>query len=123
MRVILIGDEDERDVLRAQINGSASIVGEFPTLGEARASHVDADAVVSRLKAAPTYGPQEALTPRETQVLDLLAQGLANKGIAARLAISEQTVKFHVASIAGKLGAANRTDVVRRALRQGLNAI
>ncbi|MGH9331753.1 MAG: helix-turn-helix domain-containing protein, partial [Vicinamibacterales bacterium] len=53
-------------------------------------------------------------------VLDLLAQGLPNKSIAARLAISDQTVKFHVASICGKLGAANRTDAVRRAVRSGL---
>jgi DNA-binding NarL/FixJ family response regulator len=54
------------------------------------------------------------------QVLELLAEGLSNKGIAARLAISDQTVKFHVASISGKLGAANRTDAVRRAARRGL---
>jgi DNA-binding NarL/FixJ family response regulator len=63
---------------------------------------------------------EEALTAREVQVLELLAEGLPNKAIAARLAISDQTVKFHVASIAGKLGAANRTDVVRRAVRRGL---
>ena len=48
-------------------------------------------------------------------MLELLAEGLPNKAIAARLGISDQTVKFHVASIAGKLGAANRTDAVRRA--------
>jgi DNA-binding NarL/FixJ family response regulator len=56
-------------------------------------------------------------------VLELLAEGLPNKAIAARLQISDQTVKFHVASIAGKLGAANRTDVVRRAVRRGLIAL
>ena len=53
-------------------------------------------------------------------MLELLAEGLPNKAIAARLGISDQTVKFHVASIAGKLGAANRTDAVRRAVRRGL---
>jgi DNA-binding NarL/FixJ family response regulator len=57
------------------------------------------------------------------QVLELLAEGLPNKAIAARLQISDQTVKFHVASIAGKLGAANRTDAVRRAVRRGLIAL
>ena len=62
----------------------------------------------------------EALTPREIQVLELLAEGLPNKAIAARLRISDQTVKFHVSSISGKLGAANRTDAVRRAVRRGL---
>lgn len=64
--------------------------------------------------------PEEPLTPREIQVLELLAEGLPNKAIATRLRISDQTVKFHVASIAGKLGAANRTDAVRRAVRRGL---
>ena len=53
-------------------------------------------------------------------MLELLAQGLPNKGIAARLGISDQTVKFHVAAICGKLGAANRTDAARRALRLGV---
>jgi DNA-binding NarL/FixJ family response regulator len=67
--------------------------------------------------------PDEPLTPRERQVLDLIALGLPNKAIAERLAISDQTVKFHVASIIAKLGASNRTDAVRRALRSGLIAI
>src|SRR6476660_148311 len=62
----------------------------------------------------------EPLTPREVQVLELLAEGLPNKAIAQRLRISDQTVKFHVSSISGKLGAANRTDAVRRAVRRGL---
>ena len=62
----------------------------------------------------------ETLTPREVQVLELVAEGLPNKGIALRLGISDQTVKFHVASICGKLGASNRTDAVRKALQRGL---
>ncbi len=60
------------------------------------------------------------MTPRETEVLALVAEGLSNKTIADQLGISDQTVKFHVASIAGKLGAANRTEAVRRAVRRGL---
>ena len=60
------------------------------------------------------------LTPRETQVLQLLAEGLPNKVIAARLDISEHTVKFHINSIMGKLGAQSRTDAVMRATRSGL---
>jgi DNA-binding NarL/FixJ family response regulator len=62
----------------------------------------------------------EKLTPRETEVLQLLAQGLANKQIAALLSISEHTVKFHVSSIYAKLGATNRTEAVRIGARQGL---
>ncbi len=67
-------------------------------------------------------GP-ETLTPRELEVLALLAEGLPNKAIARRLEISDQTVKFHVAAIYGKLGAVNRTDALRRAVRRGLVAL
>jgi DNA-binding NarL/FixJ family response regulator len=94
---------------------------------------VSAPDVLSGSRAeAPLRGPaeaghyvgtetiQEPLTPREIEVLELLAEGLPNKGIAARLGISDQTVKFHVAAIMGKLDASNRTDAVRRAVRRGL---
>jgi two-component system, NarL family, response regulator YdfI len=62
----------------------------------------------------------EPLTPRESEVLQMLASGLGNKQIAARLAISEHTVKFHVASILGKLGAGTRTEAVSLGIRRGL---
>jgi DNA-binding NarL/FixJ family response regulator len=62
----------------------------------------------------------EPLTVRERDVLQMLSQGLGNKEIAARLKISEHTVKFHVASILGKLGASTRTEAVSVALRRGL---
>jgi DNA-binding NarL/FixJ family response regulator len=59
------------------------------------------------------------LTERETEVLGLLAKGLANKQIAISLGISEHTVKFHVSSIYAKLDATNRTQAVREGLRNG----
>jgi NarL family two-component system response regulator YdfI len=62
----------------------------------------------------------EPLTPREREVLQMLASGLVNKEIAAKLSISEHTVKFHVASILGKLGAATRTEAVSLGFRRGL---
>ena len=62
----------------------------------------------------------EPLTARELEVLGHLADGLSNKAIAARLGISDETVKFHLSAIFGKLGASNRTDAVRHALRKGL---
>ncbi|MFZ4815080.1 MAG: helix-turn-helix domain-containing protein [Phototrophicaceae bacterium] len=60
------------------------------------------------------------LTPREREVLDLVAEGLPNKQIARKLQISEYTVKFHVNAILTKLGAASRTEAVVRATRLGL---
>jgi DNA-binding CsgD family transcriptional regulator len=62
----------------------------------------------------------EPLTPREREVLRLLASGLGNKEIAAKLKISEHTAKFHVASILGKLGAASRAEAVSIGMRNGL---
>lgn len=64
--------------------------------------------------------PYEALTERELEVLNLLAQGMPNKEIAAQLVISERTAKFHVSSIMGKLGATNRTEAVSLAAQKGL---
>ncbi len=60
------------------------------------------------------------LTPREAEVLGMMAEGLGNKIIAARLGISGHTVKFHVAAIFTKLGAGSRTEAVTIGLRQGL---
>jgi DNA-binding NarL/FixJ family response regulator len=64
--------------------------------------------------------PAAGLTPREMQVLQLLAEGASNKVIARRLGITPHTVKFHVAAVAGKLGATGRTDAVAKAMRLGL---
>jgi DNA-binding NarL/FixJ family response regulator len=129
MRVLLVGPASERTRLRAQLDGSFEVAGEFATLAEARAAELDADALI----VAPVHNRspdalddleiEEPLTSREIQVLTLLAEGLPNKAIASRLGISDQTVKFHVASVSGKLGAVNRTDAVRRAVRRGLIAL
>jgi DNA-binding NarL/FixJ family response regulator len=136
MRVLLVGPASERARVRAQLDRSIDVAGEFGTLAEARASGIDADAMlVAPVHRQTGRDPQdpldnlddgaaaEPLTSREIQVLQLLAEGLPNKAIANRLGISDQTVKFHVASVSGKLGAANRTDAVRRAARRGLIAL
>jgi DNA-binding NarL/FixJ family response regulator len=65
-------------------------------------------------------GLPEQLTPREIDVLKLMAEGLPNKSIASRLGISEHTVKFHVNAILGKLGVQSRTEAVVQATRLGL---
>lgn len=69
---------------------------------------------------ADEHAPRPALSPREAEVLALLAEGAPNKVIARRLNISVHTAKFHVAAILIKLGAANRTDAIAIAMRQGL---
>jgi NarL family two-component system response regulator YdfI len=78
---------------------------------------------------AAVYGDQplevedefsEEITSRETDVLRMLAEGLVNKDIAARLGISEHTVKFHISSILDKLGASTRTEAVTLGIRRGL---
>jgi DNA-binding NarL/FixJ family response regulator len=79
-------------------------------------------------EAVPAFAPQatataEALTEREREVLELMARGLPNKTIAHELGISEHTVKFHVSTILGKLGAAGRTEAVTLAVRRGLLAL
>ena len=124
MRILLVGPPDERARLRARLNGLLRIVGEFPTLMAAEASGIDTDGILIASHGIDAVSNDaastEALTHREIEVLELLAEGLPNKAIAERLEISDQTVKFHVAAIFGKLGAANRTDAVRRAVRHGL---
>ena len=118
MRVVVVGPALERARLRRALPPTMEVVGEVATLAAAR--ELDADAFLVASDARGRELPPEVLTPREIEVLELVAEGLPNKAIAARLAISDQTVKFHVSSICGKLGAANRTEAVRRALRRGL---
>jgi DNA-binding NarL/FixJ family response regulator len=128
MRVLLVGPAAARARLRAMLHSSTEIAGEFTTIADARAAGLEADGML----VAPVHEPpgdsdadvfEEPLTAREVQVLGLLAEGLSNKAIASRLGISDQTVKFHVASLFGKLGAVNRTDAVRRGVKRGLIAL
>ncbi|WP_224371982.1 response regulator transcription factor [Hyalangium versicolor] len=71
-----------------------------------------------RASTSTPPGP-EPLTPREREVLALLAEGLSNKAIADRLSISEHTAKFHVNAVLAKLGVQRRTEAVVRAARMG----
>ncbi|WP_296595986.1 response regulator transcription factor [Phenylobacterium sp.] len=82
--------------------------------------NADPQALIEAIRAAaPALQALEAppLPPRQQEVLELLAQGLTNKEIARRLAISPATVKIHVARVTSWLGAVNRTDAVARAQR------
>jgi len=134
MRIVLAGPQADRDRLRRELlDAGFDIVAET----DARPSPADgvpaADAIVeatpsghaSVLRSRSLSGDvvTEALTAREQEVLAHVAEGMSNKAIAGALGISDQTVKFHVAAIIGKLGASNRTDAVRRAIRRGLVVI
>ena len=108
VRAILPKDSNVR-VLRTALEAMAEDLVVLAA-GDSRLQRTDSDAMEL----------VEALTGREREVLEMLAQGRGNKEIGARLNISEHTVKFHVASILGKLGASTRTEAVSIALRRGL---
>ncbi len=100
----------------AMVAGAASIAA-----GQIVLDRDLADDLLLPPAPAPAAAPLvEPLTGRETQVLQLLAEGLTNRAIAQQLAISEHTVKFHVNAILGKLDAQSRADAVMRATRLGL---
>jgi DNA-binding NarL/FixJ family response regulator len=78
------------------------------------------EALLAPAARAATAPAVEELTPREIEVLRMMAEGDGNKEIAFRLGISEHTVKFHVASILGKMGASSRTEAVTAGIRRGV---
>jgi NarL family two-component system response regulator YdfI len=106
----ITGDELESAV-RASAAGLVVLSPEFSEVMLARTIQIDSD--------EPEL-PLEGLTPREVEVLEVVAEGLPNREIADRLHISEHTVKFHISSIMGKLGASSRTEAVTLGLRRGL---
>jgi len=111
IRAVLRPDASAREVLAAV--GAASA-------GMAVLDPQDLEALLPTSGATAPAADPPALTPREREVLRLLADGDANKNIAWKLGISEHTVKFHVASILGKLHAGTRTEAVAIGMRQGL---
>lgn len=96
--------------------------------GAVRAVHaglyvVHPHAVVRSITSDAAVTAGAPLTPREREILEMLAEGANNRVVASRLGISRHTVKFHVASILAKLGARSRTEAVAAALRSGLLAV
>ena len=136
--VALVADPTDAFVIEALRAGVRAVLPRTATGGEIVAA-VEAAAAgliivhpeaLDPLLSAPALSPIseqalpntqiEALTPREIEVLSMLAEGLGNKTIAWRLAISEHTVKFHVSAIFAKLGASSRTEAVTLGIRRGL---
>jgi two-component system, NarL family, response regulator YdfI len=113
VRAVLPREATAAEIIAAVEGAAAGLVVLHPDTAEA---------ALASLAAAPatTAVPVQPLTPREVEVLHMLAEGLGNKTIARRLGISEHTVKFHVGSIFAKLNATSRTEAVTLGVRLGL---
>ena len=109
IRGVLPGDLGPREILAAVEAAAAGLAVLHPQ---------DIPALVAERPLPAT--PTQMLTPREVQVLAMLAEGHGNKTIAWKLGISEHTAKFHVASILSKLNAGTRTEAVTLGIRRGL---
>jgi two-component system, NarL family, response regulator YdfI len=114
VRAILPRSATASEIIAAVAAAATGLVVLHPDAVETLLSIIPATA-----RTLPT-SPLQALTPREIEVLGMLAEGMGNKTIARRLNISEHTVKFHVASIFSKLNASSRTEAVTLGARLGL---
>ena len=112
-RAVLPRDAEAGEIIAAVRAAASGLVALHPNEVASLLPHLPAEGDAEE-------GPIEELTPREIEVLEMLAEGAGNKQIARRLGISEHTVKFHVGSILAKLNAASRTEAVTRGIRRGL---
>jgi DNA-binding NarL/FixJ family response regulator len=111
-RAVLPREAEAAEIVAAVRAAASGLVAIHPSAVDSLLPHLPAP-VTQEVHA-------EELTPREIEVLTMLAEGAGNKQIARRLGISEHTVKFHVGSILGKLNAGSRTEAVTTGIRQGL---
>ena len=130
--VILTDDTDNAWAIEALRSGTRAILPRDATFAEIAAAieasaaglvtlHPNALPALFPHREHPELDPAEhILTPREIEVLRMMAEGLGNKEIASRLLISDHTVKFHIGSIFAKLGVSSRTEAVMVGIRQGL---
>ncbi len=114
VRAVLPREATAAEIIAAVEGAAAGLVVLHPDTAEA------ALASLSSVQTAAADAPVQVLTPREIEVLHMLAEGLGNKTVARRLGISEHTVKFHVGSIFSKLNVSSRTEAVTVGVRQGL---
>ena len=126
--LVLTTYDTDADILRAVEAGATGyLLKDVPReelyraiRAAARGETVLSATVATRLVGQMRAPAEESLTAREIEVLTLVARGASNKGIARQLHISEATVKTHLIHIFGKLGVADRTAAVTRALRQNI---
>jgi DNA-binding NarL/FixJ family response regulator len=123
------GDARMLAALQAGARGCLPKTATGPELLEAAQGVVEGETILPPAATAALLeqlrgeSPAETLSPREGEVLRHVAAGLTNKAIALRLGISEHTVKFHLGSAMGKLGAASRAEAVATAIRRGLISV
>jgi DNA-binding NarL/FixJ family response regulator len=114
VRAVLPRDASSEEIIAAVQAAATGLI----------ALHPDAfDYLLSRIRSGerPELAFSDSiLSPREIEILRMIAEGLGNKEIASKLSISDHTVKFHISSIFAKLGAANRAEAVTLGIRQGL---
>jgi DNA-binding NarL/FixJ family response regulator len=131
--VFTVFDTDERIIAAVEAGAAGYLLKGAPraelfaavrtvAAGGSLLASVASSAVLRRVRGELRPGGP-SLTPREREVLEVLARGLGNKQIAAELGVSERTVKFHVSSLFAKLGAGNRTEAVTIAARAGLVSV
>jgi DNA-binding NarL/FixJ family response regulator len=131
--IVLASSPHEAWTARARRSGVRAVLGRDATAEELAAAVaatkagllvLHPDAVSSAAPAAVLApGEHSALTAREVEILEMMAEGMSNRAIAARLKISRNTVKFHVASVLTKLAARSRTEAVTVGVRRGLIAL
>jgi NarL family two-component system response regulator YdfI len=111
VRAVLGSDPTSEELVAALVATTAGLVVLHPDVFSAPPATVS---------ESPGARGTTALTPRELEILEMMAEGMSNRTIAARLGISGYTVKFHVASILDKVGAASRTEAVTLGVRHGI---
>ncbi len=137
-RVVLVAEAEFTAALAAMQATDSALRGVLPTWASAREIEAAIEAAAAGLlvlhpdvaenlatrsgapSRASSAAPGQQLSPRESEILNLLAAGLGNKEIAWRLKISDHTVKFHVTSIFNKLNASSRAEAVAIGVRRGL---
>lgn len=119
---ILLTSNAPLDLIRAGAHGVLPLDASADQIGMALEAAATGLGIFwpQQLDSLPAARMSSHLTGRETEVLRMIAEGLANKEIAWRLGISEHTVKFHVSALLGKLGAGSRAEAIGAGIRQGV---